>query len=130
MDDPLLVRRLERIGHLSRDRQRFFDWQAGGSAPRDPPYMREPIGKRLPIYQFHDEELRAAGLLEAVDRGDMRVIQSGEKLGFTVEPRDAFGIVREALGHDLQRHLASELRIPRAIDLPHPAGAQRRKHFI
>jgi len=33
MDDALLVRRVERIGDLPRDRQRFFEWKSSSLEP-------------------------------------------------------------------------------------------------
>ena len=53
---------------------------------------------RLAIHQFEDEELRRAGFVETVDRGDVRVVEGGEYLRFTAEPRDPLRIVREGRG--------------------------------
>ena len=64
-----------------------------------------------------------AGFLEPVDRGDVRMIQRRERLRFALEPRQALGISGERVGQDLDRDLAAERRVRRAIDLPHPAFA-------
>ena len=66
MDDPLLVRRLERLGDLLRDRQRLVD---GNRPPRD------PIGERRAFDQLHHQRVHAAGILEAVDLRDVRMIE-------------------------------------------------------
>jgi hypothetical protein len=44
--------------------------------------------------------------------------------------RDAIGIQRERLGQHLNRDRAIELRVSRALDLAHAAGAERADHFI
>src|SRR5882762_1542703 len=43
---------------------------------------------------------------------------------------EAIGIERERVRDDLQRDVATELRIARAIDLAHAAGAERRQDFV
>ena len=47
----------------------------------------------------------------------------GERLRFAREPREPFGIAGERVGQDLDRDVAIELRIARAIHLAHAAGA-------
>ena len=65
----------------------------------------------------------AAAVLEAVDLRDVRMIQRGERLRFALEARQAVGVGRERLGQDLDRDVAIELRVARAIDLAHAACA-------
>jgi hypothetical protein len=38
---------------------------------------------------------RTGRLLEPVDRRDVRVVQRGERLGFTLESREPLGVTRE-----------------------------------
>ena len=45
-------------------------------------------------------------------------------------PRDAVGIGRELVGKDLQRDIATETRIARAVDLPHPARADEGEDLV
>ena len=66
MDDPLLVRRLERLGDLLRHRQRLVD----GNGP-----LRDPIGERRAFDQLHDQGVQAVGILEAMDLRDVRMIE-------------------------------------------------------
>ena len=56
---------------------------------------------------------------------DVRVIQRGEHLRLALEAREAIGVGGERVGEDLQRDVATELRVARAIDLAHAAGADR-----
>ncbi len=116
MDDPLLVRRFECLGNLLRNRQRFVD--------RDRAF-RDPLREVVTLDQFHHQRGDATAFFEAVDVGDVRVIQRGERFGFAGEPRKALRIMRERLGQHLDRHVAIELRVARAPHLPHPAFAER-----
>ena len=84
MDDSLLVRRFKRLGDLLRHRQRLVD----GNGP-----LRDPIGERRAFDQLHDQGSYAAGVFEAMDLRDVRMIERGEHLRFTTEAREAIGIV-------------------------------------
>ena len=46
--------------------------------------------------------------LEAVDRGDVRMVQRGQRLRLALEPRQAVRVSGEHVGQDLDRHLAAE----------------------
>ena len=61
---PLLVRRLQRLGDLPRDGERLVERERAA---------RDALGQRLALDQLHDQAaLPPSGLLEAVDRGDVR----------------------------------------------------------
>jgi hypothetical protein len=51
----------------------------------------------------------------------MRVIQRRQHPGFALEPREPFGIAREERRENLDRDLATQLRVPGPVDLAHPA---------
>ena len=53
----------------------------------------------------------------------LRMVQRREDLRFALETRQAIGITGEGIGQDLERDVALQLRVLRAIDLAHPAGA-------
>ena len=91
MDDPLLVRGLERLGDLSRDRERFID---RNRAPRD------PVGQRHTLDEFHHEGCGPAGAFDAVNERDVGMIQRGQRPGFAVETREPIGIS----GHRIRKH--------------------------
>ena len=88
MDDAVLVRGLERLGDLPRDRQRFVERKRA---------LRDAVGQRRPLDELHHERARAAALFEAVDLRDVRVIERGEELRFALEAREPIGIAREAI---------------------------------
>ena len=130
MDDAVLVRRFQRLGDLSRDGERV--------SQRDGP-AGEALRQILALDQLHHDRpdgvsgFLTAGalakvvsrtLLHAVDLGDVRMVQRREHFGFALKPREPFGILRERIGQDLQRHLALQLRIPRPIHVAHAARAE------
>ena len=50
----------------------------------------------LALDQLHHERGDAAGcLLEAVDRGDVRMVQRGEHFGFALKAREPIGVGRD-----------------------------------
>src|SRR5262249_31365038 len=71
-----------------------------------------------------------AGLLEPVDVCDVRMIQRRECLGFTLEPGEAIGILRERRWQNLQSDRAAQRRVRRAIDDAHTAFADLRGQLI
>ena len=66
---------------------------------------------------------RDAGVFEAMDLRDVRMIEGGEHLRFTTEAREAIGIVGNGRQQDLDRDLAIQLRVEGFVDLAHPARA-------
>ena len=88
---PLLVRGLERLGDLARDRQRFVD--------RKRP--RRFAGRVLAFDELHDERERTAALLSAVDLRDVGMIEGRERAGFAIEAGDALGIAGDGSGRTL-----------------------------
>ncbi len=54
---------------------------------------------------------RALGFLDAVDGGDVGVVEAGEDLRLPLESSEPVRISREGVGEDLQRDLAVELGV-------------------
>ena len=67
---------------------------------------------------------------EAVNRGDVGVIQRGEHFRFALKAREPIGVSRDGRRQSLDRNLALQLRVRRAVDLAHAAGADGGDHFI
>src|SRR5262245_28006728 len=82
--------------------------------------------ERLALDQFEHQEALAPGLLQAIDRTDIRVAERREQLGFALEARNTLGALGERRGQGLDRDLAPEPRVARAIHLAHAACAERR----
>ena len=72
----------------------------------------------------------AVGFVETVNRGDIGMVQRREQLRLALESRDAIRVGHKGVGEDLDRDVATELRVARAIDLAHAAGAEWRDDFI
>ena len=122
MNHTLLVRRFHRFGNLTRDRQRLFQRQRPEC---------DAVCERRPIDQLQHQRLRATrGLFEAVDRADVRMIERGKQLRFALEPCQTVWIECEALGQDLHRNFAIELRVASAVDLAHRPRTKRGDDFV
>ena len=80
MHDSALVRELERLGDLPRD----GDGLVGGKAA-----LIDPFVERRPFDQLEHERGRTRCLLDAVDRGDVRVVERREHLRFALEALQA-----------------------------------------
>src|SRR5204863_7742647 len=89
--------------------------------------------ERFPLDQLHHQRApvrRTVEGLEAENLRDAAVAERGERLRFALEPREAIGIGGDGIGQDLDRHVAIELRVARAIDLAHAAGAEWGDDFV
>ncbi len=120
MDDAGLVSRLEGGGDLQRDVDRL--------GRRERPAL-QPLGEVLAGDQLHREEAQrrlgsGRGLLvQAVDRGDVGVVEGGEQLGLALEAGQPLGVAGERVGEDLDGDLAVEGRVEGLPDHAHAALA-------
>ena len=71
MDDALAMRLVERVGDLDRDLERIGKLQRSVS--------REPVGERLPLQVFHDEEVDPVLGADVVERADVWMVQAGRQ---------------------------------------------------
>ena len=117
MDDPALVRDLQRLCDLLRNRQRLV--QGNRTA-------LEPIRQRRTLDQLQHERAHASEIFEAVDRGNRRVIERCEHLRFPAEPTEKVRIVGQGVGQHLQRDVPLQPGIAGAVDLTHSARADER----
>ena len=89
MNDALLVRRVERLGYLTREFHGVVDGQrAAGEAFR----------QVFAVNQLEDEYFLRVGVLEAVDRRDVGVVERREHPGLAVEAGESLVVVDERLG--------------------------------
>ena len=84
VDDALFMSGFERFSDLPRDRQCLVE---GNRAPRD------PLRQNLAVNELHHQRRDAIRFFDAVDRGDVRMIERREHLRFATESREAIGIV-------------------------------------
>ena len=66
-----------------------------------------------------------AVLAEVVNGEDVRMRQRGDRLGLALEARERGRIGGQVRRQDLDRDLAIERRVARAVDLAHAARAER-----
>ena len=80
------------VGDLSRDRQRLVE--------RDGP-LGDAVGKGWSLDELHHDRLHAIGILEPVDRCDVRVIERRQDFGLALETGEPVGICRQPAGRIL-----------------------------
>ena len=115
MDDPFVVGLFERLRDLLREGKAF----SKGKRPGFEAFCQGRTGDEL-----HDEGSRATALLEAEDRGDVRVVELGQELCFALESGETLFVLGECGWQDFDRDLALEARVRGAVDLAHPSFAE------
>ena len=58
------------------------------------------------------------------------MVQRGEDLGFALEPGQPIGIERESVGQNLERDVAVQTGVARAVDLAHAACADCGENLV
>jgi hypothetical protein len=81
---------------------------------------------RCALDHLHGQEVRGVGLLEAVDGGDVGVVERRQHPRFALEGRQPFGVGGDVLRQHLDRNVAPELGVARAIHHTHPSRTQGR----
>ena len=84
----------------------------------------DPVGNCRPVDQFENERRRAAVLFEPIDRGNVRMVQGGERPGFPLESGDTLRISDEHRRKNLDGDVSSEFRVARPIHFAHAAGSE------
>jgi hypothetical protein len=78
----------------------------------------------LAVDEAHDEVDEPGTLVHRIDGNDVRMAQPRRRLGLAQEPRPDVGAVRELGWQQLDRDVALEPQVARAVDDPHPAAAE------
>jgi hypothetical protein len=60
----------------------------------------------------------------------MGMVEEGEQCCFTLEAGQSLGVPGHLAGQDLDRHLATQLRVASAVDLAHTPGPEGLKDLI
>ena len=76
MDDSVLVRGLQRLGDLRRDRQRLVERHRA---------RRNSIRERRPFHELQHERGDAVGVFEAVNGRDVRMVERCEEFALRAE---------------------------------------------
>ncbi len=127
VDDTFFVSGIETVRDLACDRQRFRDRKA---VARPAHRSRQTVRERFTFDELEDESAhartwRTGGLLDPVDRADVRMVERGEHARLAVEPRHALGIRREDRRKDLDRHIPPQPAVAGAIHLSHASRAEQ-----
>ena len=115
MDDPLVVRRGQRVGH----RHGQFE-----DAVERQPLLTDDGGERPAADSFHHEEARGAGLFDGVHGDDAGVVQGGDRPGLVLEPGEAAGVGGQVRRQDLDGDVAAEARVVGEVHLAHAPRAE------
>ncbi len=122
MDDALFVGCLQGVGDLASDRE------CVGDRDRSAADHHRQI---LAVDQLHHERGAAVRRAdEAVDLGDVRMVQRRERVRFPGEASDALGVRGEERRQDLDCYVTMKLGVAGAIDLAHTACAQGARHLV
>ena len=86
--------------------------------------------QRLAFQKLHDGVRDAVLVAEVVNRKDVLMREGRDRLRLALEPGERVGIRGDGLGQDLDRDVPIELLVPRPVDLPHPARAERGEDLV
>ena len=115
VDDAARVAVVERLGDLDAD---VDDLAEAQRLVADQPEQVRAADER------HDEEERALVAAEVVDRDDRGVVHLRDDLRLALEALLELRRVRSSRGDELDRDLAVEHRVPRAVDDAHAAPSE------
>ena len=115
MDDAQFVRRFQRLGDLPRD---------GCHVRGRDRSLFEAFGKGGAVDELEHEPRRDAGVLEAIDVADVRVVERCQQLRLAPEAGQPIRIGGKRTWQDLQGDVAIELGVAGPIHLAHTAGAK------
>lgn len=76
------------------------------------------VRERRPLDQLHDERDAARAFSQAVHLRDVQMVERGKGSSFAIIACQPFGILRDRLRQDFDRHTATEFAIRRPIQVP------------
>ena len=116
VDDTARVRGLEAVAHLDCE----LDHGLRGHRPAP-----QSLPKGLPFEELQHEVGTALAGADVVDGQDVRVGESGDGPRLVLEGAQTLGRGLAVREHDLDRDVAAEPGVVRAVHLRHPTGAQQ-----
>ena len=115
MNDALGVRRIQCIGNLDRQVQQQIHLYG---------LAMDALLERLPLKQFHGDEVPAIGLADFVDRANVRMVQSRCCPGFSLKPLKSGRIFLQLPRQEFQGDVPSQIDVFRLIHHAHAAAAK------
>src|SRR5207237_10632217 len=92
--------------------------------------LRNHRSQRSALDELHDDEPMSIRFANLVNRHDVRMVERGRGARFALESRASIGIGGERLRQNLDRDVASELPVSRAIPVAHSTGADERSDLV
>ena len=92
--------------------------------------LPERLAQRAALDQLHRDVERAAFVADVVHRHDVRVVERRGGAGLALEALAAVCVRRELGPQALDRDLAPEPRVARAVDLAHASRAERAQDLV
>ena len=86
MNDPFIVGRSHRVGQICRELHKLLQRHA---------VLGDHAVQRLALHQFHDYDVNPAGLFDGMNGDDVRMVQAGGRLSFSLESVQATRIGRK-----------------------------------
>jgi hypothetical protein len=83
----------------------------------------DPVPERLPHQQFHGYEGSPIGLIDFVDRADVRMVQRGRSLGLPLKTAESVCVVGEFVWKELQGDVTTELDVFSLVHNTHAPAA-------
>ena len=115
MDDTFLVCSFKGLSNLLRNVQRLFK--------RNRTFL-DSFRQRRPFDQLQHQTVDAVSLFQALEGGDVGMVERSQDLCFPLESGHALCVVGEDRRQDLESNFTTEFRVSGAIDLSHPALAE------
>ena len=88
MNDTRFVRRFKRLSDLFRYRECLVERDSA---------LYDPISKGRSFDKLQNQRTRVAAFLNAVDGGDVRMVEAGKNLRLTLEPGEAIRVSRKCV---------------------------------
>ena len=111
--------------------------QTCGNLPRDGDCIRsrhsstpDAVCKSFAFDQLEHKATQAIGLLDSIDRGDIRLVQGRKDSRLSIDGLEDRSIDEPGLVQDFDRNIAPELRVSCAIDLRHSATADEGSDLV
>ena len=97
MDHSALVRGFQTLGNLAADFEGLLNTQGT---------FAQPLGEGLTLDQLQDQKAHSIGLFQAMDRGNVGVIEGGQDLSLASKPGQPLGGLGESLRENLDGDFA------------------------
>jgi hypothetical protein len=88
------------------------------------------VSERLSFQKFHGDERSPIGLVNLVDRADVRVVQRGRSLGLPLETAEGLHVVGKFVGKEFQGDVATELQVFCLVHHTHASPADLAEYAV